>query len=143
MNDQIMQETNETKRPTTETPDGSREVRFDDVVVNRKALVQALRSLYDVDETTVRRLEEEDSYFIDVAERLLSESKAAMGSALQKLFLGAYGIENGTPKTLFELATELGTTRETVRQVLARETRKLKHPTRRQNVLRSAPDEDV
>lgn len=142
MNDQIMQETNETKRPTNESS-GIREVRFDDVVVNRKALVQALRSLYDVDETTVRRLKEEDAYFIDVAERLLSESKAVMGSVLRKLFLDAYGIENGTPKTLFEIAAELGTTRETVRQVLARETRKLKHPTRRQNVLRSAPDEDV
>lgn len=117
------------------TRDTLEEALFPDVVVNKRALIGVLKDLYDIDSMTMDRLDKDGKYFVEVAKSFLNESKTAMGKTVQRVFFEAYGIETGTPQTLAELAQKYSVTREFIRQLLAKEARKLKHPTRRKKIL--------
>lgn len=115
--------------------DRIKEARFADSFVNRNALINLLRELYDIESTTIKRLENDDKYFINVARAFLSVTERATIARVRKLYFTAYGIEDGTPRSLAELSKDFGVSREFARQLVERETRKLKHPTRRKMIM--------
>lgn len=116
-------------------PDTMKEAQFCDVAVDRKALLGLLQNLYDIDETTAKRLENDDEYFVNVARSFLTVTDRSTASGVRRLLFSAYGIEDGTLKTLADLSKEFGVTREFARQLIEKERRKLKHPTRREMIL--------
>jgi len=114
-----------------------KEVRFQyfDVVVNRKALIELLKELYEIDDDTVERLKEDYAYFVEVAHAFINVSARIMTPKGREAFFAHYGIEDGTRKALAELAENYDVTRERIRQLVDKEARKLKHPLHRREIL--------
>ena len=107
-----------------------------DVTVNRKALTKLLNELYELDEDTTDRLEMDDyGYFVEVAHAFINVAARVMTPKGREAFFAHYGIEDGTRKSLAELAEKYGVTRERIRQLIDKEARKLKHPLHRREIL--------
>ena len=114
-----------------------KEARFPyfDIVVNRKALIDLLKELYAIDEDTAERLEEEYDYFVEVAHAFINVAARVMTPKGHAVFFAHYGIEDGTRKSLAELAEKYGVTRERIRQLIDKESRKLKNPLHLDTIL--------
>ena len=115
--------------------DNIQEAEFPEKTINRKALVDLLKNVYFLDYETIERLRSNDGYFVETAKRFLNETEKAMAKPIRDVFFAAYGIEDGISRSLLELSKQFGATREKIRQILAREARKLKHPLRRKSIL--------
>ena len=53
----------------------------------------------------------------------------------ERVFRMHYGLDDGHPRSLLEIAQEFAVSRETIRQVLSKAIKKLRHPTRTNAVL--------
>jgi RNA polymerase primary sigma factor len=60
----------------------------------------------------------------------MEEVLASLSDREKKVLVLRFGLEDGRPRTLEEVGTQFGVTRERIRQIEAKALRKLRHPTR-------------
>ena len=114
--------------------DVDKDVEFS-VPVNRETLIKLLNFLYYIDEKTNERLSDDDAYFNEVAHAFINETARIMTPEGHDAFFAEFGIADGVYMSLDELVEKFGGTREQIRQLVDTETRKLKHPFRRNAIL--------
>lgn len=117
------------------------EAQFPGVTINRLALVECLKGLYSIDDDTANRISSDNAFFVQVARAFVSETEKTLTQRGKVVFFARHGLETGVAQTLAELADKYGVTREYLRQLIDKETRKLKHPLHRERIL-CLQDED-
>ena len=119
------------------------EADFGDVVIKRESYLQMLREIYDLEESAAPlvHLREDNTAFVQSAKQFLHWTEQIAPPLARQILFGAYGLTDGSPKTLEELSEQFDVTREFARQVIAHEGRRLQSTANRSRILGLAKDE--